>query len=95
MESISLVLALTAVHHRRRRTHGVVTLASSLWLMLSSTSVECTLHKCGLHHSEYGHAFYCKGTNGGQPIVEVYANDLFIMSMTLGEITKFKEDMKM
>jgi hypothetical protein len=54
-----------------------------------------TLHKCGLHHSEYEHAFYCKGTNGGQFIVEVYVDDLIIMSTTLGEIKKFKEDMKM
>jgi hypothetical protein len=54
-----------------------------------------TLHKCGLRHSEYEHAFYCKGTNGGQFIVEVYVDDLIIMSTTPGKIKKFKEDMKM
>jgi hypothetical protein len=53
------------------------------------------LHKCGLRHSEYEHALYCRGTNGGQFIVEVYIDNLIIMSTTLGEIKKFKEDMKM
>jgi hypothetical protein len=54
-----------------------------------------TLCKCGLRQSEYEHAIYCKGTNGGQLIVQVYVDDLIIMRTTLGEIKKFKENMRM
>jgi hypothetical protein len=98
MESIRLVLTTTIVRHHWRRIHGVATPVSNLWLMSSSASVNekrvGTLCKCGLRQSEYEHAIYCKGTNGGQLIVQVYVDDLVIMSTTLGEIKKFKEDMR-
>jgi hypothetical protein len=98
MEFIHLLLATMIVRHRSRRIHGVANLASNLWHMSSSASVNekrvGTLCKCGLRQSEHEHAIYFKGTNGGQLIVKVYVDDLVIMSTTLGEIKKFNEDMK-